>query len=943
MFERFVIRKQAAHAMDGGRLETALRLLATPRVQKSRAAKRQLRKLHRALVKRADARCVAGRWSDVAADVELLSQTEALLLGVDREGSAAQVEPSPDRQRIEEALAAAPRHEPQSQQHADSEVGRAHLACRAGDLATAKAVLDADASGVGPHERSELLARIERQVVAARETLDKAIEATCPQETLALLVEARNTDCALAEDSRFVTRSIDVFQTRWQAWEAEWLAAAPMFTNTSATTSIDEARFDVLDRGLHLLADVPEGWSSDWLPAAWESHREELHQSVVHRLREQATPDLLCECIGTLPGRLLHREFLADWRSVVRTLRDAETEIACGRVQAARDTYREAARMLQGLNKDLAATVGRLAEASMDAEPGSKESIEAARHAIAEQRFSDARAILQRVLAASPVHVEARRELSILEQAVADQEERLAAARRLAAEGRLTEAAAVATSLAGVDPAGSAAVLLAEIRSRIEIVDRGLDQIRASLHKREAATLAGVRHGLQRVEQLAAVQKDHPEIQSLAAALRAEARALESLDTVRDLRDHGTASAAVKNAGQQDRDAEKLATVLSSLIELRPQLLREDRLDARILELADSLALHAENALREGRPTAVESWVRALSVVADLAPSLRHRIDDLQARVLERRKEASQTARQGLAALELRRIDAARECLQAALAADPEVDEVARLAEALQTIERHQAAMDAAAECVAESDFEGAQRKLDKLPPTPSALRTQVFDFKRGLAEAQGLEQGFLLRVDEGGEWLVLRSDSVVIGNVRDRRSDLPVLANLAGRHARIERTMSFHGGMKDQVVAMDGEVSVDGRQRQKHELIHGDAVVLGSSFELRYRMPSSRSLTASVSIAGGFQVQNTDKLLFLKDRGRDGRILIGSAADSHVRVRHADCEVELYGGSDGQMRVRCVEPGTIDGVPFQGEHPVAAGAHVQVGGIAFVMVPWRR
>ena len=49
--------------------------------------------------------------------------------------------------------------------------------------------------------------------------------------------------------------------------------------------------------------------------------------------------------------------------------------------------------------------------------------------------------------------------------------------------------------------------------------------------------------------------------------------------------------------------------------------------------------------------------------------------------------------------------------------------------------------------------------------------------------------------------------------------SDLPVLANLAGRHASIRRSMSFHGGMQDSVVAEDGEVRVDGNKVHSHRV----------------------------------------------------------------------------------------------------------------------------
>src|SRR5205814_5157460 len=108
-----------------------------------------------------------------------------------------------------------------------------------------------------------------------------------------------------------------------------------------------------------------------------------------------------------------------------------------------------------------------------------------------------------------------------------------------------------------------------------------------------------------------------------------------------------------------------------------------------------------------------------------------------------------------------------------------------RLAEEIAAVRGQQHALARVEALAAERDYAGAHRKLSDLPPTPAVLRTRIFDLKRELARAQGLDGPFLLRVDEGGEYLVLRGESVSIGNVREHSTDLPVLANLAGRHAR--------------------------------------------------------------------------------------------------------------------------------------------------------------
>lgn len=152
---------------------------------------------------------------------------------------------------------------------------------------------------------------------------------------------------------------------------------------------------------------------------------------------------------------------------------------------------------------------------------------------------------------------------------------------------------------------------------------------------------------------------------------------------------------------------------------------------------------------------------------------------------------------------------------------------------------------------------------------------------------------------------------------------------------------MSFHGGQVDEVVAERGEVFVDGVVTPSTRLVDGSRFRLGEHVELRYRLPSSRSLTARLEFVGGLDLGGARAMLWMKDRGRDGRILIGPGSDAHVRVAGARGTVEIYAGSDGRIRVRTQGSGTIDGVPFDAEHPIAGGAFVAAQGIGFTVQPW--
>jgi hypothetical protein len=468
-----------------------------------------------------------------------------------------------------------------------------------------------------------------------------------------------------------------------------------------------------------------------------------------------------------------------------------------------------------------------------------------------------------------------------------------------------------------------------DLQARMDLVKAGLDQVRAALHGRTSGGVAGLRHCLLRLDELAKVQADHDEIPGLRRALIAELEGIEAADAA--------AAAAVR--GQFGPVAE----AIGALVGRRGELLLVDRLDARILELADRLGAAAEAALAAGRLVEVERCIGGLLSAGPVRAHCRELAERLGAQAHERRQRAEDLVEQARQHLEARDLTAAEQCCEQARQLWVDGSVVRKVEDGLQSLRQQEAALRRAEARVKGGDVAGAQAELGDLPPTPPLLRTRIFDMKQSLARAQGLDGSFLLRVDEGGEYVVLRGDTVTIGNLRDGRADLPVLAAIAGRHARLQRTMSFHGGMEDAIVAEGGELRVSGQRVDRHRLRDGDRVHVGSALQVVYDVPSKRSLTAGLRLVGGFQVAGTDRVLLFKDRGRDGRILLGPGKDVHVQVHGATGEVELFANKAGQMRVRCEGGGEIDGRPFRGEHPVVAGATVRAAGISFVALPWAR
>ena len=544
--------------------------------------------------------------------------------------------------------------------------------------------------------------------------------------------------------------------------------------------------------------------------------------------------------------------------------------------------------------------------------------------------LQQARARLLAVLEKSPLHQVARAELDSIDQSLRERSERLDAVKQAAKALRLREAYAMSLVIAVPGPAGDEARALSkDLRARLDLVQRGVDQVRAALHGRETAGIPGLRHALGRIEELAKIQEDHQELPELRASLQAEVAALEKLEEARV-------------ALSRHRLAEVVA-VIRQLVTVRNELVTPQRLDARVLEFVDQLAKAADEALAAGRLGELDFCLAGLEAAVPLRADLAEQVARLRTDSNAQREEADRLLREAAEKLHSRDLAAAEERCEQARQLWLDAPTPRKFEDQLRSLRGQEAELEKVQKLAAEGDVESAQARMNAMPPTPPMLRTRIFDMKKSLARAQGLEGGFLLRVDEGGEFLVLRGETVMLGNLRDGRADLPVLAAIAGRHARITRSMSFHGGMQDSIVAEDGEVRVKGQVVQTHRLQSGDTMQLGRTLRLQYEMRTDRSLTASLKFLGGFQVAGTDRLLLLKDRGRDGRILIGPGKDVHIRVPLAQSEVEVYAARSGQICVRCVAGGEIDGQPFQDEHPVTAGATIQAAGISFVVQPWSR
>ena len=570
----------------------------------------------------------------------------------------------------------------------------------------------------------------------------------------------------------------------------------------------------------------------------------------------------------------------------------------------------------------------RAAAAALAESEAGRDQLAEARALLESGELEAARARFVAFLEAHPMDEGARKDLELLDQSLAELDRRLADVRLALRAGRLREVCTVAMSLVGAERiAAEAQQMLGEARARMALVDKGVGEVRVALHGRSAASIDGVRHCLKKLQELGKVQVDHEALPSLVAAVEAEIAALEQCAAVAPALERG--------------DLEALVAAVPELVAARSELLSAERIDAKLCGVGDAVVQLGGRALEAGQLARVQrcgALLEQLGCVrgdfAACAAGWRQEHDDRERRVAELLREAKE-------ALAGRDLQEAERCVEQAQGLWRESAEAQAFAHQLGKLRKQTVTLEEVAAMTDEQDFVGAQQKLSDMAGVAPMLRTRVFDMKRDLAKAQGLEGAFLLRVDEGGEQLVMRGESVSIGNLRKASADLPVLASLAGRHASIRRSMSFHGGMEDKVVAEEGEVHVGQRKVSNQVLESGDVVRFGAALSASYQRPSARSLTSRLVLQGGFQVAGTDRVLLMKDRGRDGRILLGAGRDVHVTVPSATGEVELYANNSGQMRVFCEAGGSIDGTVFKGEHPVAAGQIVEAAGITFLLLPW--
>jgi hypothetical protein len=190
------------------------------------------------------------------------------------------------------------------------------------------------------------------------------------------------------------------------------------------------------------------------------------------------------------------------------------------------------------------------------------------------------------------------------------------------------------------------------------------------------------------------------------------------------------------------------------------------------------------------------------------------------------------------------------------------------------------------------------------------------------------LRERIVLHVDGVGSFQVIERAVVTVGPVgSSAAADVPILAGADVRPLTITRTDG------DYLLQCGAAVQVNDKPTTGRLLSGGDKVAIGPRCRFAFRRPSAASGTAILDLTGARLPRGDVRQVILMDR----EILIGPGAGAHVRCDTLAQAAVLRRQGD-KWSLRCPEPLQVDGRVARSPAEVAAGAHVRLGTVSFVI-----
>jgi hypothetical protein len=271
------------------------------------------------------------------------------------------------------------------------------------------------------------------------------------------------------------------------------------------------------------------------------------------------------------------------------------------------------------------------------------------------------------------------------------------------------------------------------------------------------------------------------------------------------------------------------------------------------------------------------------------------------------------------------------EQLHAALAASDWTKVLAIATELLEIAPEHRVARDArkrawaaVGERIGDSRRMGETHYWDaSAAPTGErdASASRSGDDTGGLTSPARQGKRFMLWIDAVGGYLVCLGDEVTIGQaVPNNRVDVPILADLSRKHAKICRR-----GEGYVLEPLGHKIVLDGKPVTGPTLLSdGDEIVLGDAVKLRFRKPHALSASARLEMLSPHRTQpGADAVILMAES-----CVLGPKWNNHVVCRDWNGDVVLY-RSDHNIMCRAMESIEIYGRLHDGRGPVRPGSHV--------------
>lgn len=539
--------------------------------------------------------------------------------------------------------------------------------------------------------------------------------------------------------------------------------------------------------------------------------------------------------------------------------------------------------------------------------------------------MSDARARLLEVLRLVPGHRAAKDQLAGIDLFLQSEADGLDRARVALDAGKLGEARVLFTRLLSSASREAAEEGIRGVDARAARARTLVNQVEGTAAASRAASREQLTAALERIREALQLDADSESARTLRERLEREI-------TVRDRIDWGAAK-------EHEGDVESAYRWYGEGLTLDPSHSVCTRERARVASLLAKAKLdQAEELLRQRRFAAAATAARAAQLlIGELAASDASVVEARMRAVNERVANESSTvqpfidaAERGIREGDLRAARAALDLLEARFADQPDL---ARLRASLEREEGVDRAIDDIEGHLQRREVTQARQKLATLSGiTHRGLR----DLRERTTRDSGLAPSFVMRVEEGSEYLVLLADRLSIGNVLSGGNELSLFGSVSSRHAEIRRTVSFHRGVEYTIVSAPGKDVFIGTTRVSERVLRdGDVVRLGESVRLQFRLPTGKSRSAMLLLKGATAVDGIERVLLFWSGGRDGRLVLGSAASSHVVIPAAEREIEICGTGDaGVVACRSAIGVSVDGGAVVPEAPIRRGSSIQVGAV---------